>query len=130
MDIKNSDLLYLPEQNGLGLEDQTLLASREISGLERENESDNEEGGNKDDAELLKRLSKQRQQAMAAAHGRRRNLTSRNSYKDRGGKSSQNSKIQKQLSGWREENVGGQLFNQPPLAAPKLQHAAFGGGCR
>ncbi|CAO2815435.1 unnamed protein product [Amaranthus hypochondriacus] len=51
------------------------------------------------DAELTRRLSKQRRRAIASAH-RRQNVTSRNSYKDKGRKSSQNSKIQKQFGGW------------------------------
>ncbi|KAL1535218.1 non-specific serine/threonine protein kinase [Salvia divinorum] len=53
-----------------------------------------------DDPELEKRLTKQRQHAIQAARGRRKGTTSRNSYKDKGGKSSHNSKIQKQLSSW------------------------------
>ncbi|KAK9150922.1 hypothetical protein Syun_009231 [Stephania yunnanensis] len=55
---------------------------------------------NENDAELAKRLNKQRRQAVAAAHGRRRALSARNSYKDKGSKSSQNAKIQKQLACW------------------------------
>ncbi|XP_043707208.1 serine/threonine-protein kinase rio2-like isoform X2 [Telopea speciosissima] len=55
---------------------------------------------NESDDELMKRLNKQRRRAIAAAHGGRRALASRNSYKDKGGKTSHNSKIQKQLSGW------------------------------
>ncbi|XP_047975212.1 serine/threonine-protein kinase rio2-like [Salvia hispanica] len=53
-----------------------------------------------DDPELEKRLTKQRQRAIQAARGRRKGITSRNSYKDKGGKSSHNSKIQKQLGSW------------------------------
>ena len=53
-----------------------------------------------DDPELEKRLTKQRQRAIQAAGGRRKGITSRNSYKDKGGKSSHNSKIQKQLGSW------------------------------
>ncbi|XP_011073929.1 serine/threonine-protein kinase rio2-like [Sesamum indicum] len=53
-----------------------------------------------DDPELVKRLSKQRQRAIQAARGRRKVITSRNAYKDKGGRSSHNSKIQKQLSSW------------------------------
>ncbi|GER38658.1 serine/threonine-protein kinase rio2 [Striga asiatica] len=52
------------------------------------------------DPELDKRLSKQRQRAIQAARGRRKVITSRNTYKDKGGRSSHNSKIQKQLSSW------------------------------
>ncbi|KAL0366547.1 UNVERIFIED_CONTAM: Serine/threonine-protein kinase rio2 [Sesamum radiatum] len=55
-----------------------------------------------DDPELVKRLSKQRQRAIQAARGRRKVVTSRNAYKDKGGRSSHNSKIQKQLSSCSE----------------------------
>ncbi|XP_010524214.1 PREDICTED: serine/threonine-protein kinase rio2-like isoform X1 [Tarenaya hassleriana] len=64
-------------------------------GSEDEDESDEEEEG----IELAKRLNKQRRRAMAAVRGGRRN-SSRNSYKDKGGRSSQNSKIQKRLKDW------------------------------
>lgn len=52
------------------------------------------------DAELTKRIEKQRKRAVVAARGGRKSLSSRNSYKDKGGKSSHNSKIQKQLNSW------------------------------
>ncbi|KAJ6865754.1 hypothetical protein NC652_037314 [Populus alba x Populus x berolinensis] len=52
------------------------------------------------DAELNKSLNKQRKCAVAAARGGRRSFASRNSYKDKGGKSSQNSRVQKQLCSW------------------------------
>uniref|UniRef100_A0A803KRP5 Serine/threonine-protein kinase RIO2 n=1 Tax=Chenopodium quinoa TaxID=63459 RepID=A0A803KRP5_CHEQI len=61
--------------------------------------SDEEKSDEESDPELAKRLGKQRRRAIASAH-RRQHLTSRNSYKDKGGKSSQNSKIQKQLGAW------------------------------
>lgn len=63
-------------------------------------EEEEEQIGHDDDPELIKRLSKQRQRAIQAARGRRKVITSRNSYKDKGGKSSHNSKIQKQLNSW------------------------------
>ncbi|PIN11285.1 Serine/threonine protein kinase [Handroanthus impetiginosus] len=59
-----------------------------------------EEDEHDDDPELVKRLSKQRQRAIHAARGRRKVITSRNTYKDKGGRSSHNSKIQKQLNSW------------------------------
>ncbi|XP_020098364.1 serine/threonine-protein kinase rio2-like [Ananas comosus] len=62
-----------------------------------DNSDDDDDGSG--DAELVKRLNKQRKRAVAAARGRRA-LASRNSYKDKGGKSSHNSKIQKQVSKW------------------------------
>lgn len=59
------------------------------------------QGDENDDTELVKSLAKQRRRAMAAARkGHHKNSTSRNSYKDKGGKSSNNSKIQKQLASW------------------------------
>ncbi|XP_010257739.1 PREDICTED: serine/threonine-protein kinase rio2 isoform X2 [Nelumbo nucifera] len=62
-----------------------------------EKEDDNRNQG-EDDATLIKRLSKQRRRAILAARGGRRSLASRNSYKDKGGKTSYNSKIQKQMA--------------------------------
>lgn len=53
-----------------------------------------------DDPELEKSLSKQRRKAIQAAHRGKKNFASRNTYKDKGGKSSQSSKVHKQLSGW------------------------------
>ncbi|KAL4193854.1 hypothetical protein AMTRI_Chr06g179000 [Amborella trichopoda] len=53
-----------------------------------------DEEGDEDDPVLVRRLNKQRRQAVAAAHGRRKPLSSRNSYKDKGGKAaSHNSKL-------------------------------------
>lgn len=60
-------------------------------------EEENEENVN---VELVKRLNKQRRRAIAAVHRGGKTLASRNSYKDKGGRSSNNSKIQKQLSSW------------------------------
>ncbi|KAL3717285.1 hypothetical protein ACJRO7_008805 [Eucalyptus globulus] len=60
------------------------------------NEDESEENAN--DAELVKRLNKQRRRAIAAVHRGGKTIASRNSYKDKGGRSSHNSKIQKQLS--------------------------------
>ncbi|XP_042043536.1 serine/threonine-protein kinase rio2-like [Salvia splendens] len=65
-----------------------------------DNSEEEEEEEHDDDPELEKRLTKQRQRAIQAARGRRKGITSRNSYKDKGGKSSHNSKIQKQLGSW------------------------------
>ncbi|CAN6542163.1 unnamed protein product [Malus baccata var. baccata] len=64
---------------------------------DKEGDNDTENGN---DAELVKRLSKQRRRAMTAARGGRRTLSSRNTYKDKGGRSSNKSKIQNQLSSW------------------------------
>ncbi|XP_022718623.1 serine/threonine-protein kinase rio2-like isoform X3 [Durio zibethinus] len=64
------------------------------------NEEEDNQNADENDAELMKSLAKQRRRAMAAARKGRKNIASRNSYKDKGGKSSNNSKIQKQLSSW------------------------------
>ena len=64
-----------------------------------EDESSGEDTDDEDDALLTKQLNKQRKRAMAAALGRRRPLTSRNAYKDKG-KGTMNSKIQKQACQW------------------------------
>ncbi|CAK7325024.1 unnamed protein product [Dovyalis caffra] len=61
---------------------------------------EDDESANENDAELNKSLNKQRRRAVAAARGGRRSLASRNTYKDKGGKSSQNSRMQKQLCSW------------------------------
>ncbi|KAK3414368.1 hypothetical protein EUGRSUZ_H00240 [Eucalyptus grandis] len=62
------------------------------------NEDESEENVN--DTELVKSLNKQRRRAIAAAHRGGKTIASRNSYKDKGGRSSHNSKIQKQLGSW------------------------------
>ncbi|XP_068314753.1 serine/threonine-protein kinase rio2-like [Pyrus communis] len=64
---------------------------------DKEGDNDTEKDN---DAELLKRLNKQRRRAMSAARGRRKTLSSRNTYKDKGGRSSTSCKIQHQLSSW------------------------------
>ncbi|XWS65032.1 hypothetical protein CRYUN_Cryun05aG0055700 [Craigia yunnanensis] len=64
------------------------------------NEEEDSQNADDNDAELMKRLAKQRRHAMAAARKGRKNIGSRNCYKDKGGKSSNNSKIHKQLSSW------------------------------
>ncbi|XP_047969052.1 uncharacterized protein LOC125212799 [Salvia hispanica] len=69
----------------------TMIYSSADDNSEKEEEHD-------DGPELEKRLTKQRQRAIQAARGRTKGITSRNSYKDKGGKSSHNSKIQKQLA--------------------------------
>ncbi|XP_039053198.1 serine/threonine-protein kinase rio2-like [Hibiscus syriacus] len=66
-------------------------------GQNSSNEEDDEQKGDEYETELVKSLAKQRRRAMAASRKGHKNTTSRNSYKDKGGKSSNNSKIQKQL---------------------------------
>lgn len=59
-----------------------------------------ESNSDSDDLVLSKRLNKQRQKAIAVAQRGHRSSSSRNSYKDKGRKSSSNSKIQKQSLNW------------------------------
>ncbi|PNX77659.1 serine/threonine-protein kinase RIO2-like protein, partial [Trifolium pratense] len=63
------------------------------TGSEKEEGNDTEET-NEIEAELTKSLSKQRQRAIASARRGRKTLASRNNYKDKGGRSSQSSKVQ------------------------------------
>lgn len=77
------------------------LENREVDLKETDvTDEEDEQSGGEEDPELEKRLSKQRQRAIQAARGRRKVVTSRNTYKDKGGKSSHSSKIHNQLSGW------------------------------
>ncbi|XP_031403183.1 serine/threonine-protein kinase rio2-like isoform X2 [Punica granatum] len=108
--VRDTDALHLTEQpeqiqegERAGKEEtgQRVEASShepETQDGSEEREECEEEDAN--DVELVKCLNKQRRRAIAAAHGGRKALASRNSYKDKGGRSSHNSKIQKQLSGW------------------------------
>ncbi|XP_054793022.1 serine/threonine-protein kinase rio2 [Prosopis cineraria] len=61
---------------------------------------ENNESVTQNDAELTKRLNKQRRRAIASARKGQKPVASRNCYKAKGSKSAHNSKIQKQLSGW------------------------------
>lgn len=100
MNDKLASVLLVEQDKNCGTHDEKQVsAAGQTSELETQDASDEEEDNNEEDPELVKRLSKQRRRTIAAAHGRRTN-TSRNSYKDKGGKSSCSSKVQKQLSGW------------------------------
>ncbi|KAL4352416.1 hypothetical protein GQ457_06G014980 [Hibiscus cannabinus] len=110
--IKGFDSLHLDQEeptsscNEEGQVDENLQTSEagQSGDPEGQNssseEEDNEQKGDKDDTELVKSLAKQRRRAMAQARKGHKNTASRNSYKDKGGKSSNSSKIQKQLSSW------------------------------
>uniref|UniRef100_A0A6N2K8H9 RIO2 kinase winged helix domain-containing protein n=1 Tax=Salix viminalis TaxID=40686 RepID=A0A6N2K8H9_SALVM len=80
------------------------LSSFHLEEQEEQTSNSDEDGDNQsaieNDAELNKSLNKQRKRAVAAARGGRRSYASRNSYKDKGGKSSQSSRIQKQMCSW------------------------------
>nr|CAB3479070.1 unnamed protein product [Digitaria exilis] len=70
--------------------------------LSQEDDNDDDSSDDADDeedAELTKKLNKERKKAIAAAHGRRRPVSSRNTYKDKG-KGTMNSKIQRQACKW------------------------------
>jgi len=62
-------------------------------------DSSSDDDDDEEDAELTKKLNKQRKKAIAAAHGRRRPVSSRNAYKDKR-KGTMNSKIQRQACNW------------------------------
>ncbi|CAO2813351.1 unnamed protein product [Amaranthus hypochondriacus] len=102
-DIRNFDSLCLTEQDSIHREgdaiDSEPISSTAPSISKVHSASDEDENDEEGNAELTKQLSKQRRRAIASAH-RRQNVTSRNTYKDKGRKSSQNSKIQKQFGGW------------------------------
>lgn len=100
LDVRKLDSLRLIEQGHDVQDNQQVSSSGPSNEAEVQDASSEGESNDEDDPELMKRLSKQRQRAIASARGRRRTITSRNSYKDKGGKSSRNSKIQKQLGGW------------------------------
>ncbi|KAF3628346.1 Serine/threonine-protein kinase RIO2 [Capsicum annuum] len=94
-DINNTNVKQL-ESLHLAKEDDNHQVGEEPDPQdEGEGETESE-----DDPELEKSLSKQRRKAIQAAHRGKKNFASRNTYKDKGGKSSQSSKVHKQLSGW------------------------------
>ncbi|CAF2019209.1 BnaC07g32160D [Brassica napus] len=74
-------------------------AEVELDDNEKDGSSGDEENEAGRDEELDKKLGKQRRRAMAAARGGRKCQSSRNTYKDKGGRS-QNSKIHSNMSGW------------------------------
>ncbi|KAH0934963.1 hypothetical protein HID58_012080 [Brassica napus] len=74
-------------------------AEVELDDSEKGQSSGDEENEAGRDEELDKKLGKQRRRAMAAARGGRKSQSSRNTYKDKGGRS-QNSKIHSNMSGW------------------------------
>ncbi|KAK6930468.1 hypothetical protein RJ641_004562 [Dillenia turbinata] len=106
------DTLCLAEQEGQSqtyaekhqLDDKKVSSGGNGNSGSKSNDGSEKDEDNEDvnevDAELSKRLNKQRRRAIAAAHSGRRIISSRNTYKDKGGKSSLNSKIQKQLNKW------------------------------
>ncbi|CAO1942570.1 unnamed protein product [Urochloa humidicola] len=85
----NGDATELVESEG------KMLSQSDDDNSSDDDDDDDEE----EDAELTKKLNKQRKKAIAAAHGRRRPVSSRNAYKDKG-KGTMNSKIQRQACKW------------------------------
>ncbi|GMY05068.1 serine/threonine-protein kinase rio2 [Fagus crenata] len=110
-DISGVDSLHLGEQQTLNCDDEKGIVEEnqqnseagQTNGLETQDVSDKEEDNqtmNSKDTELTKRLKNQNRRVIASMRGGRKSLASRNTYKDKGRRSSQNSKIQKQLSDW------------------------------
>ncbi|KAK7277097.1 hypothetical protein RIF29_18247 [Crotalaria pallida] len=102
IDDDSSHLLEQDDGHESQEKDETCEAG-ESSGSEKEDASDkeeNNENAQENEAGLEKSLSKQRQRAIKAAQRGRKSLASRNSYKDKGGRSSHNSKIHRQMSSW------------------------------
>lgn len=83
-------------------EDSVLCNTITSSKDETSPSGEKEDGGEPDESDpvLMKRLNRQRKRAIAVAQGGRKALSSRNSYKDKGGKSSHNSKMQRQACKW------------------------------
>ncbi|XP_037495325.1 serine/threonine-protein kinase rio2 isoform X2 [Jatropha curcas] len=106
--IKKLDSLQLADQEECtsnAYEDDKVDENQQSYEASQNNESETQEEEDNQtvdtyDAELSKRLNKQRRRAIAVARRGQKSLASRNSYKDKGGKSSHNSKLQKQLSNW------------------------------
>ncbi|CAN6976950.1 unnamed protein product [Brassica rapa subsp. trilocularis] len=100
--VESNEEGNLNEMRSLQLQEEEQNSS---NGVEAEvelddNEKDESSGDENEagrDEELDKKLGKQRRRAMAAARGGRKSQSSRNTYKDKGGRS-QNSKIN--MSGW------------------------------
>ncbi|KAK9989113.1 hypothetical protein SO802_029352 [Lithocarpus litseifolius] len=109
-DISGVDSLHLVELPTLNCDAEGRVEENEqkteaglTNGPETQDASDEEEDNEtmiSKDAELTKRLRNQNRRVIASVRGGRKNLASRNTYKDKGGRSSHNSKIQKQLSSW------------------------------
>ncbi|XP_057758085.1 serine/threonine-protein kinase rio2 [Arachis stenosperma] len=97
-DLNESILLQDEEHENKGKDESCEAA--ESGASEREDATDEEENEMENEAELTKSLNKQRRHAIAATRRGRKSHASRNSYKDKGGRSSLNSKLQKQLSSW------------------------------
>ncbi|PIA48504.1 hypothetical protein AQUCO_01400824v1 [Aquilegia coerulea] len=79
-------------------EEHILTAScDEIAEVGETSQANEEEDDHAPSETLEKSLNKHRRDAIKRTRGKRRSLSSRNTYKDKGGKSSNNSKVQKQF---------------------------------
>ncbi|RZC53887.1 hypothetical protein C5167_012744 [Papaver somniferum] len=100
--VNNSDSLHLEDEEDN--EDTPVQPGTEDPELKEDDEDDEDSPseGDTEDPELLQRLNKQRRHAIKAAQGgSKKAVFSRNSYKDKGHKKSQSSKVlKKQMADW------------------------------
>ncbi|CAN7094650.1 unnamed protein product [Brassica rapa subsp. narinosa] len=100
--VESNEEGNLNEMRSLQLQEEEQNSSNGVEAeVELDDNKKDESSGDENEAgrdeELDKKLGKQRRRAMAAARGGRKSQSSRNTYKDKGGRS-QNSKIN--MSGW------------------------------
>ncbi|GJM92239.1 hypothetical protein PR202_ga08683 [Eleusine coracana subsp. coracana] len=91
--------LKIPPSASNGDAAKPLESGSNMPSQDADNDESDDGSDDEDDAVLTRQLNKQRKKAIAAAHGRRRPVTSRNAYKDKG-KGTMNSKIQRQACKW------------------------------
>ncbi|KAL6614403.1 hypothetical protein ACP70R_036673 [Stipagrostis hirtigluma subsp. patula] len=95
-----ADGLQNPPSSSNGDVKESLESGGKMLSQDDDNDDDSsEDADDEEDAALTRQLNKQRKKAIAAAHGRRRPVSSRNAYKDKG-KGTMNSKIQRQACKW------------------------------
>nr|XP_043610168.1 serine/threonine-protein kinase rio2 [Erigeron canadensis] len=103
-DIQKFDTLCLltkdDEQLNTSGDVEEVQEDREGKQVDTNDQAEDDESEEDENPELLDRLARQRKRAIQAARAGRKTNSSRNAYKDKGGKSSHNSKIQKQMSSW------------------------------
>ncbi|KAJ3692142.1 hypothetical protein LUZ60_012492 [Juncus effusus] len=87
-------------------EESNVLTDTKIDSLKMDDNGEESEGSEGEESEesnneeLTKRINKERKRAIASSQGRKKVINSRNSYKDKGRKSSLNSKAQRQALNW------------------------------
>ncbi|KAK1432239.1 hypothetical protein QVD17_09134 [Tagetes erecta] len=100
-DADNDDVQPEASGNSVAVEEDEQNSERKHEDANNAVEDDESSEEEDDNPELEERLARQRKRAIQAARAGRKTNTSRNSYKDKGGKSAQNSKIQKkQMCSW------------------------------